>query len=91
MNKILSPFYKISKTFSIGLKPVQNPNPVLQVGIFNNVMGSMPQVEFLKVKTNNAVQNLGDNGTYSNVTGKGQIYVTESKDYYMGEGVNNEA
>ena len=89
--KLLSAFHKIARTSSIAIKSVSEPNPVLQVGIFNSVMGRFPQMDFLKVNiSQNAIQREDDTGSYSNVTGKGKIYIPDEKQFYMGEGVQSE-
>jgi hypothetical protein len=84
----LSPFAKIASTKSVSKRPIEYPNPVLNVGVFSENMGSMPQVNFMTMKIAQPENiNTGVDTSYNNETGKGSVYIPEYKDYYTGEPV----
>jgi hypothetical protein len=66
-------------------RPVTNPNPVLEVGIFDNVTESIKQIDFLngfKTTTPTLSPDEVEIGTLD--TGKGALSFPDTKDYWMG-------
>jgi hypothetical protein len=69
---------------------MDRPNSILEVGIFQSEMGSMPQVGMLKALKLNAPEiNSGVDTIYNGVTGKGQINIPDTKEFYTGEALYN--
>jgi hypothetical protein len=88
MKVIPSPFSKISKKSikNMMLSRIQEPNSVLNVGIFHENMGSIPQVSFARANAIREIDNNnGPDSSYNSETGKGSIYIPAYKDYYTGE------
>jgi hypothetical protein len=82
---ILPTLQKIAKTKSLSVRSIDYPNPVLNVGIFEENMGPLPQVAFMKLKLPQVDNNSTVDTSYNGETGKGSIYIPEYKDFYTGE------
>lgn len=79
-------FAKIPIAKYLYVAPIQIPNATLQAGIFHQNMGEVTPLNFL-VNRNNIQHNDTVDTTYKNETGRGTIYVPNTKDFYIGEGV----
>jgi dihydroxyacetone kinase len=66
------------------LPEIQKPNQKLNVGIFNENMGSNPQMEFY-TQTYKPVINTSIDSSHLYEAGRGEIIVPASMDYYTGE------
>lgn len=76
---------KIPRAGNFFNSPIMQPNPTLQVSLFQQNIAPMPIPKFLMQHNNIAINN-GVDTSYKAETGKGANYVPETKDYYMGEG-----
>jgi hypothetical protein len=81
----LSPFAKIASTRTLSIPSIQEPNPVLNVGLFNENMGSVAQVNFLNLQLPKISNYNGVDTSYNSETGKGSIYIPDNKEFYEGE------
>lgn len=79
-------FSKIPKSKYITVAPVEQTSAILNASIFQQNVGTIPQLKFLLAKNDVHVNSSVDT-SYNAETGKGSIYVTNSKDNYTGEGV----
>lgn len=78
-------FRKVSNV--VAIKNVDRGNPKLNIGLFNENMGSIKQLEFLKTTQSENIKPIKFNEhEYGNTdVGRGTNVIPETKDYYMGE------
>lgn len=90
--KLLSNFLKITGMNYLGKsEEIAIPKASIEIGVERTIMGSLPQVEFLKAQRITPISNNSQVDTsHCKVTGKGEIYVPQIKDWYTGEGIMNE-
>lgn len=80
-------FPKVAINTLIGMNRIVQPNASIQLGILQANMGILPQPKMLalgkqsEVKYSNKVD-----ANYATETGKGEIYIPKTNDFYLGEG-----
>lgn len=79
-------FSKVEKAKYLFIPPTVQPNATLQAGIFHQNMGEIKPLKFANQQVNIQVNSTVDT-SYLAETNKGKMYIPNTKDFYVGEGM----
>jgi hypothetical protein len=87
MGLLLSSYSKIANRSTLRNENIDIPNPVLNVGVFNEYMGVFGQDKKPVINNSNIRQYYNVDTSYNAVTGKGAIYIPEQRAYFIGDAI----
>jgi hypothetical protein len=65
---------------------IQHPNPLMEVGLFDQVSGNVPQIPIMINQTRKINEGTENDEQYQATTAKGARGIVTTQDYYIGEG-----